>query len=146
MDAIPSQADPPFACPPDDIVLHLPVPISVNRTRKIDWKEHKRVLAWEIAADQVVLMAKRDPNNPLKLHRIKRFELHITLDELICKLDADNTLKTLIDYLRRIEVIEKTSAVALWSDGDDASASGFPSYPSASRRCRSVRATRWRDM
>jgi Holliday junction resolvase RusA-like endonuclease len=107
MDAIPSYADAPFACPPD-VVLHLPVPISVNQTRRVDWTAHKKLKIWKRAADQIVLLAKRE-KNPLKLERIKRFELTITLCEVQSRIDIDNGLKNLIDYLKRIELIEDDS-------------------------------------
>ena len=41
----PSFANPPFACPPDTI-LDVPLPPSVNRTRKIYWRGHRQHEAW----------------------------------------------------------------------------------------------------
>jgi Holliday junction resolvase RusA-like endonuclease len=107
MDALPSYADAPFHVPPD-VVLHLPVPISVNVTRRVDWAAHKKLKIWKRAADQIVLLAKRE-KIPLKLERIKRFELTITLCEVQSRIDIDNGLKNLIDYLKRIELIEDDS-------------------------------------
>lgn len=91
---------------PADIVLDLPPPISVNKMRKIDWTASKRLQAWKRSADNYVLAAKCRSDNPLKLVKIPRFELWITLSEAIVEIDADNSLKHLIDYLRRIELIE----------------------------------------
>lgn len=89
-----------------DIVLDLPPPISVNKLRKIDWTSNKRMQEWRRNADSYVLAAKCRSENPLKFMKVKRFELWITLSEAIVDIDADNGLKHLIDYLRRIELIE----------------------------------------
>ncbi len=89
-----------------DIVLDLPPPISINKLRKIDWTASKRLQAWRRSADSYVLAAKCRTDNPLKLVKVQRFELWITLSEAIVEIDADNSLKHLIDYLRRIELIE----------------------------------------
>jgi len=103
--AMPSMTDPPFAVVPD-LVLDLPAPPSVNRTRKIDWKGKSQLKAWGNVADAYVLAAKSRERSPLKLRRIERFELHIIVSEHHTKIDLDNGLKALIDYLRRIELIE----------------------------------------
>jgi len=99
------MADAPFHAPPD-IILDLPPPISVNETRKIDWTAHRRLGEWKRKADAFVLEAKRRKINPLKLTKIKRFEIWITLSESLVNIDADNAPKHLIDYLRLIELIE----------------------------------------
>lgn len=106
--ATPSMTDPPFAVPPE-IVLDLPAPPSVNRTRKIDWKGKRQLTAWGNVADAYVLAAKGRQNSPLKLVKIPRFELFVTISEHHTKIDLDNGLKALIDYLRRIELIEDDS-------------------------------------
>jgi Holliday junction resolvase RusA-like endonuclease len=108
MDAMPSYADPPFAVAPD-IVLDLPIPPSVNRTRRIDWKSVRTMTAWSNVANAYVLAAKGRAISPLKLSRISRFELLIVLCEHKAKIDLDNGLKALIDYLRKIELIEDDS-------------------------------------
>lgn len=102
MDAAVSYADPPFAIPPD-IVLDLPAPPSVNKTRQIDWVGNRFAKKWATKCHPYVLAAKA---NGLKLERVRRFELLVTLSEASTKQDLDNGLKTLIDYLRRIELIE----------------------------------------
>ena|ERR1700679_507028 len=86
-----------------DVVLDLPPPVSVNNTRKIDWFGHKKLKAWKEQADRYVMSAKRCDS--VRFDRIPRFELHVILSEDHCNLDADNSLKSTIDYLRRIEVI-----------------------------------------
>lgn len=103
--AVPSMTDPPFAVPPD-IILDLPAPPSVNRTRKIDWKGKRQLTAWGNTADAYVLAAKGRAVQPLKLRKIACFELHILISEHHTRIDLDNGLKALIDYLRRIELIE----------------------------------------
>lgn len=107
MDAMPSYADPPFAVPPD-MVLDLPAPPSVNRTRRLDFSSLAIVNAWKNVANAYVLAMKRRENAPLKLMKMSRFELLIVFSER-SKLDLDNGLKTLIDYLRKIEAIEDDS-------------------------------------
>jgi Holliday junction resolvase RusA-like endonuclease len=108
MDAQPSYSDPPFAVAPD-IVLDLPVPPSVNRTRRVDWAAVRTMKAWSNVADAYVLAAKGRTISPLKLIKIPRFELIVALDEHQTRIDLDNGLKALIDYLRRIELIEDDS-------------------------------------
>jgi len=82
-----------------DIILDLPAAPSVNRTRKIDWKGLRAVRVWAAEADRLVLSQGRLRNH------VGPFELHVTLAEGSA-MDMDNGLKSLIDYLRRIEVIE----------------------------------------
>lgn len=108
MDALPSQSDPPFACPPD-VVLDLPCPPSVNRTRRVNWAAKRETDAWRNVANAYVLAAKGRAVNPLRMSKVKRFELVITLSEHHTKIDLDNGLKALIDYLRYIEIIEDDS-------------------------------------
>lgn len=105
----PNTADtssPPFLPASTEVVLDLPPPVSVNRARKIDWQGHQRLREWKRGADAHVFMAKRREENPLQLAKIPRFHLHVILDERLNNLDADNSLKGLIDYLRQIGLIE----------------------------------------
>jgi Holliday junction resolvase RusA-like endonuclease len=106
--AIPSMTDPPFAVPPD-IVLDLPAPPSVNKVRRVDWSAVRSVKAWQNVANAYVLAAKGRTNSPLRLTKIARFELHIVMSEHHTGIDLDNGLKSLIDYLRKIELIEDDS-------------------------------------
>jgi Holliday junction resolvase RusA-like endonuclease len=84
-------------------VLDLPVPPSVNSTRRIDYRSVGRVNKWKELADAAIWAngqfrhAKKD---------IQRYELHIVFDEKKCRLDLDNGVKLLIDYLRRINVVK----------------------------------------
>lgn len=96
--------DPPFACPPD-IVLDLPVPPSVNRTRKINWADrlHSK---WIEVADKCVLAAKCKVVGSIRGRKIDGpFEAIIQLSAEHTKMDLDNAIKGLIDYARRIELI-----------------------------------------
>jgi Holliday junction resolvase RusA-like endonuclease len=88
------------------ITIDLPVPPSVNRTRKVDWRSCKAKTAWTKSADALVLAAKCRQISPIILAKHKTFELLITLSEHHTKIDLDNGIKWLIDYLRRIELIE----------------------------------------
>lgn len=98
-------SDAPFAVPVD-VVIDLPVPPSVNRIRKIDWANGRVEKRWRQVADGFVLAAKCRSRDPLRLNRIPRFELHITMSDKHTRMDLDNGIKVLIDYLRLIELIE----------------------------------------
>ena len=87
----------------DYVALDLPAPVSVNRTRMVDWKGQAALRAWKLQADTMVLMAKRRPHPP-RFDRMERFQVTIILSE-DCKIDLDNGMKATLDYLRRIEVI-----------------------------------------
>src|SRR5258705_4138250 len=95
---------PPFAvC--SDIILDLPPPPSVNKTRKIDWAASRAVKAWRNVANAYVLAAKGRVVSPLQLAKISRFELLIVMSEHHTKIDLANGLKALINYRRKIELI-----------------------------------------
>lgn len=82
------------------IVLDLPAPLSVNRTRRIDWSAKPQIGRWIKAADAMVMSQGKLPP-PIR----GRFEVTITLAS-DSRIDADNPIKGLIDYLRRLELIE----------------------------------------
>lgn len=107
MDAQPSMIDRPFGAPLD-VVIDLPAPPSVNRTRKLDFSSLRLTNAWKNVANAYVLAAKGRRENPLRLTKISRFELHIVMAE-DSRTDLDNGLKIVIDYLRKIEAIENDS-------------------------------------
>jgi len=92
-----------------DIILDLPPPPSVNRTRRMDFSSMRIVNAWKNVANAYVLAAKGRADRPLRLTKTPRFELLITMSEQHTKIDLDNGLKALIDYLRKIELIEDDS-------------------------------------
>ena len=88
----------------DVVMLDLPPPLSVNRTRRVDWSAQPKLRAWKEQADRFVMAAKRSAKPP-KFDRLERFTVTIVLSEDHCELDADNGIKSVIDYLRRIEII-----------------------------------------
>ncbi len=97
-------ADRPFGCPPD-VVLDIPVPPSVNVTRKVNKAALGKVDDWKVSADALVMasgqyrFAKRNPVG-------ERFDLTIIFDENRSRLELDNGIKSAIDYLRRLELIK----------------------------------------
>lgn len=105
--AIPSTTDLPF-WPPPDVVLDLPVPPSVNRTRKVHWAGHRAYEAWKKTVG-MHLVANGQYRTARKATKFVRYELTITLDETLCKLDPDNTAKAACDLLRSLELIPDDS-------------------------------------
>lgn len=95
--------DPPFACPPDKVIsFDLPPPVSVNRTRRIDWTANKLLNRWKRRADMLIMAN----GGVRKLGKMPgKFEVKICLDEHHVGIDADNAAKSLIDYCRRLELI-----------------------------------------
>jgi hypothetical protein len=91
--------DPPFAVPPD-IVLSLPAPISINRSRRIDWNNYPKVKEWIRQADALFLSQKRKLPPAIK----GRYEVIITLQDG-SQTDADNSPKLLIDFIRRVQLV-----------------------------------------
>jgi Holliday junction resolvase RusA-like endonuclease len=85
------------------IQLDLPPAVSVNRTRRVDFG-NRQSKEWVRRADAMVHLAKCRPDNPLKLVPVSRFELRVVLNEKN-RLDLDNSLKLVIDFLRRINLI-----------------------------------------
>jgi Holliday junction resolvase RusA-like endonuclease len=92
--------DAPFAVPPV-IVLDLPVPPSINETHRPRPGGAKVLAAWKANADKFVMAQRRQ--QPRKI--AGSFEICIVFSEERTSIDLDNTLKTLIDYLRRIDAI-----------------------------------------
>jgi len=86
------------------IVLDLPEPLSVNRTRRIDWRSHKRIKDWQREANGYFLTQKRSLAPPIE----GQYELTIVLREG-SRLDLDNGLKLLIDSLRRFNLVTDDS-------------------------------------
>lgn len=82
------------------ISLTLPAPLSVNRTRRIDWKTYPKVKAWLREADGLFLMQKRSLPAPIT----GPYEITITLRDGSA-IDADNTCKAIIDLVRRFGLV-----------------------------------------
>lgn len=82
------------------MILDLPPPLSVNRTRRINWATKPAMRRWVSAADALVMSQGRLPN------RISgRFEAGLMFPEGHA-LDLDNSPKMVLDYLRRLELID----------------------------------------
>lgn len=100
----PDVSSPPFALPAD-VVLDIPIPPSVNRTRRVDMAAAAATEDWKRQAD-LLLMATGQYRAARRAPPLERFELLIILDEKRCRLDPDNPVKAAVDYLRRIELIK----------------------------------------
>lgn len=101
--ARPSTAERPFALPNRELVttvVDLPAPMSVNSTRRVDWRNRAKVTAWHKNADSMMMFVPKAARRPV----LGKYELLIQMSETV-KLDADNGLKQIIDYLRRIELV-----------------------------------------
>ena len=94
-------SDPPFAVPPD-IVLDLPAPLSVNRTRKLDRSALSKIAAWTRAADALVQVAWAGGKRPKTV--LDKFEAIIVMSETN-RIDLDNGIKKLLDYAKRLGLI-----------------------------------------
>jgi Holliday junction resolvase RusA-like endonuclease len=81
--------------------LDLPVPPSVNRSRKVHWRGQARRAQWKSAADALVLAHARGRRATIE----GPFEATVTLSESATRMDLDNAVKSLIDYAREIELI-----------------------------------------
>jgi Holliday junction resolvase RusA-like endonuclease len=86
------------------VILDLPAPLSVNRTRRVDWGNYPKVKAWMRQADALFLTQKRKIGPPVS----GGFEIVITLP-LGSRIDADNTLKGVIDCVRRFRLVTDDS-------------------------------------
>ena len=98
-------ADRPFGCPLD-VVLDIPVPLSVNRTRRENKGAKRDIENWLCKADATV-MASGQYRIARRTRKAEQpCEIKIILDPGKCKLDPDNPIKNAIDYLRRLELLE----------------------------------------
>lgn len=97
---------PPTVRKPAVVCADLPAPMSVNRTRRIDWKAKRAIDAWTRQADALVL----SNGGARRLGKITgRFEVTICFDESVTGIDLDNGPKQAIDFCRRLELIENDS-------------------------------------
>ena len=86
-----------------EAVLDIPVPPSVNRTRKVDRASLPMIKAWQVQCDRQLMASLQF--RKAKAANITRFELQIIVDERHCRCDLDNIAKSAIDYLKRTEII-----------------------------------------
>lgn len=80
------------------ITIDLPAPPSVNQTRRIDWAGQAKRKQWITRADWIVMRQR------VGRKIAGRFEVQIIFAEKT-RIDPDNGLKVVLDYLRRIEAI-----------------------------------------
>jgi len=110
----------PFAAPPV-IVFDLPVPPSVNRTRKWDPASGRLVSRWKTTADNFVIAQRR--GQPRKIPGA--FEILIVMSEKHTGIDLDNGIKAIIDYMREIDAIQNDAQAFLrkltveWGDAPE---------------------------
>jgi Holliday junction resolvase RusA-like endonuclease len=111
----------PFLMPTDRVLtVDLPPPLSVNKTRKINWAAKRKVDAWIEKADMQIMSrgGMRRIGKPLA----GSFEVTISFDETLVGLDLDNAPKLLIDYCRRLGLVRDDSprymrrVVLEWAD------------------------------
>ncbi len=88
-------------------VFDIPLPPSVNRTRKVHWAGHRKLEAWKKAAGWHL---KANGQFSAAPRRMQRYELTVTLNEEQCGLDPDNPVKAAIDLLRSLEIIVDDSS------------------------------------
>ena len=87
---------------PSDWVFDIPVPPSVNRTRKVYWQGHRKLEKWRSDVGWHLVGNGQHRKAPF---RLGRYELIVTLDRSKCRLDPDNVLKAGIDLLRHLNFI-----------------------------------------
>lgn len=90
-----------------EIVLDVPAPPSVNRTRKVNWPGHRKYEAWK--KDAGLHLVANGQYRKAKPGIKGQYELTITLNENLCKADPDNPTKSAIDFLRSLELIPDDS-------------------------------------
>ena len=81
------------------MVIDLPTPPSVNRTRRVDWAGETKRREWYRQADVMVLKQR-----VMSQKMTGPFQVRIVIPEK-GRLDPDNYFKVLLDYLRRVELI-----------------------------------------
>lgn len=103
--------DRPFGLPIEasEFSLDLPAPPSVNRTRRVDWEGARATKKWAKEADILLMAARCRVRERLPRKISTTFEATIILSERHTHIDIDNGVKAVIDYLRRVELIEDDS-------------------------------------
>jgi hypothetical protein len=102
--------------------LDLPVPPSVNDTRRVDWPGQRKYRQWCIDAGWHLVANGQWRGRP---KGIGRYELTMILNEDLCAFDPDNPLKAAVDLLRHLEITTDDSPkfarriVIEWGDAPD---------------------------
>ena len=84
------------------IELHLPAPLSVNRTRRLNKAALGEIARWEAEADRLYLWQKRDIGMMNSVE--PPYEVYIVLNKA-CRLDGDNGVKILLDTAVRFGLL-----------------------------------------
>lgn len=96
--------DLPFLPPPDKLaVVNLPPPVSVNKTRKVNWAAKPTVEKWKARADMLVMASGGVRKLGDKMPGC--FEARIVIDADQYRGDLDNAAKAAIDYCKRLGLI-----------------------------------------
>jgi hypothetical protein len=86
------------------ITYDWPIPPSVNRLRRVDFKQHRLLTKWRDRADALVMLQKRGPlprlTSPVEIHVVVKDTYHG---------DLDNVFKVLCDNLVRLAIIPDDS-------------------------------------
>ena len=77
-----------------DITLDLPLPPSVNKTRRINWASYGDYKRWQANADKTLMFHKQNKQHPIT----GAFEITIEIDYDTLRADPGNILKALEDY------------------------------------------------
>lgn len=90
------------------IDLLLPVPPAANRLRRIDWRNRPAHVAWQrncdLAAQSQIQVLTRTVFPVIS----GPYAVTITVDKT-CRLDTDSTIKSVLDYLVRVELVTDDS-------------------------------------
>lgn len=81
-----------------DIVLDLPLPPTVNSTRRIDWAKHRAYQAWQKHCDHLLLSRKFKATTGFG-----PYEVNIVVSST--RRDLDNSIKPILDYLVKIDLL-----------------------------------------
>ena len=85
-----------------NIELDLPLPLSVNSTRRVNWASIPKQRAWTKNADALTLAAWAGGKRPTMI--VGKFEAQIIVSK-DSRLDLDNGIKKLLDYARYLGLI-----------------------------------------
>lgn len=84
-----------------DIVLDLPLPPSVNRTRRINWANYREYRQWQSDADKTLMLYKQNRQRPIS----GPFHMLVEISYDLLKSDPDNIVKCLLDYCVSRELV-----------------------------------------
>jgi hypothetical protein len=90
------------------VTLDLPRPISVNRSRKIDWANLKKHEEWRKLADAMLMQSRQHRQHAI----LGPYEARIILPQDI-RTDLDNCAKCLLDYVVRLKLVRNDSPTYL---------------------------------